>query len=69
MADLRAYASLITGDKDLAEEAIENWIEASPESKSPPVFDDASSTWVRDRAMHLRAGNILQYYFWKNPAK
>jgi exo-rhamnogalacturonan lyase-like protein len=69
LADLHAYAALSTGKKDYAEDAVEHWIEGSPESKSIPVFLPNNTIWYRDRAMHMRTGHLLQYYFWKQRRK
>ncbi|MHC4916286.1 MAG: hypothetical protein ACYTGB_12420, partial [Planctomycetota bacterium] len=69
LADLHAYAALKAGKEDYADDAIEHWIEASPESKSVPVFLPNNSKWSSRRAMHLRTGHILQYYFWKKGKK
>ncbi len=65
LADLHAYAATVTGKAGYAADAVEHWIEASPESECPPVFLPESSTWTRVKAMHLRTGHILQYHFWK----
>ncbi len=66
LADLHAYVALVTGKKDYAEDAVEHWIEASSESRCPPVFlPKKNSDWSQRSAMHLRAGHLLQYYFWK----
>jgi hypothetical protein len=69
LADLHAYAALVTGKAGYADDAVEHWIQASPESESPPVFLLDNSTWSREKAMHLRTGHLLQYYFWKKGAK
>jgi exo-rhamnogalacturonan lyase-like protein len=69
MADLHAYVALKTGKADYADDAVEHWIEGFPESKCPPVFLPNNSQWSRRGAMHLRAGHILQYYFWKRGKK
>ncbi|HOX06879.1 MAG TPA: hypothetical protein PK280_10795 [Planctomycetota bacterium] len=69
LADLHAYAAAAAGKPEYAKDAVEHWIEASPESDCPPVFLPESSTWTREKAMHLQTGHILQYYFWKQGAK
>ncbi len=69
MADLHAYVALKSGKADYADDAVEHWLEASPESKCPPVFLPGNSQWSRRRAMHMRAGHLLQYYFWKKDKK
>jgi hypothetical protein len=69
LADLHAYAALVTGKTDYADDGVEHWIEASRESESPPVFMLDNSTWMREKAMHLRTGHLLQYYFWKKAKK
>lgn len=68
LAGLHAYGALETGKADYAADAIEHWIEASPESECPPVFLPDNSTWTREKAMHLRAGHLLQYALWKRAA-
>jgi hypothetical protein len=68
LADLHAYGALAAAKPEYAKDAIEHWIEASPESESPPVFLPGNSTWNREKAMHLRTGHLLQYYFWKKGA-
>jgi hypothetical protein len=68
LAGLHAYGALAAGKPDYADDAVEHWIEASPESECPPVFLPESSTWTREKAMHLRAGHLLQYAFWKRAA-
>jgi PcRGLX-like N-terminal RIFT barrel domain len=65
LADLHAYVALKTGKEDYGEDAAELWIEGSPEGKCPPVFLKDNTRWSTRRAMHMRAGHILQYYFWK----
>jgi len=69
LADLHAYVGLKTRRAGYADDAIEHWIEAFPESKSPPVFLPGNSQWSRAAAMHLRAGHLLQYGFWKRARK
>ncbi len=69
LADLHAYGALAGGKSEYAKDAVEHWIEASPESESPPVFLPGNSTWNRVKAMHLRTGHLLQYCFWKQGAK
>jgi len=69
LADLHAYGALAAGKPEYAKDAVEHWIEASPESERPPVFLPDSSTWTREKAMHLRTGHLLQYYFWQKGAK
>lgn len=68
LADLFAYGALIKEKPEWAKEAIDQWLAASPESKTPPIFLNGSSTWTKDSAMDLQAGNVLQYYFWKKNA-
>jgi exo-rhamnogalacturonan lyase-like protein len=65
LADLNAYVALKTGNKDYLDEAIEHWISAFPESKSPPVYLPANSQWSRRKAMFMRTGHLLQYAHWK----
>ena len=69
LADLHAYVALRTNKADYAEDAVEHWIQAFPESKCPPVFLPGNSQWSRSSARTLRAGHLLQYYFWKRPEK
>jgi hypothetical protein len=69
LADLHAYVSHETGQAAYAEEAVEHWIQASPESRQPPVYQPDNSQWSRRKAMHLRTGHLLQYYFWKKSRK
>jgi hypothetical protein len=69
LADLHAYVALKTGEKKYIEDGVEHWIEASPESKCPPVYMPDNSQWSRRQGMHLRAGHLLQYYFWKKGKK
>jgi hypothetical protein len=69
LADLHAYVALKTGQENYADDAVEHWLEASPESKNLPVYLPGNSVWSRQHAMHLRAGHILQYYFWKKGTK
>jgi PcRGLX-like N-terminal RIFT barrel domain/PcRGLX-like protein central beta sandwich domain len=69
LADLHAFVALKTGKSDYADDAVEHWIEASPESKLQPVFLPNNSKWTERKAMHLRAGHLLQYYFWKKGKK
>ncbi len=69
LADLHAYVALVTGKSDYADDATEHWIEASSESKCPPVYQGKkNSIWPGRAVMHLRAGHLLQYYFWKKKA-
>jgi hypothetical protein len=68
LADLFAYGALTKEKPEWAKEAIDQWLAASPESKTPPIFLKGSSTWTKDSAMDLQAGNVLQYYFWKKNA-
>jgi PcRGLX-like N-terminal RIFT barrel domain/PcRGLX-like protein central beta sandwich domain len=70
LADLHAYVALVTGKTNYVDDAIEHWIEASAESKCPPLFlGNKNSTWHKRSVMHLRAGHLLQYYFWKKKGK
>jgi exo-rhamnogalacturonan lyase-like protein len=70
LADLHAYVALKTGKSDYADDAVEHWIEASSESKCPPVYQGKkNSIWPGRAVMHLRAGHLLQYYFWKKNGK
>jgi PcRGLX-like protein central beta sandwich domain/PcRGLX-like N-terminal RIFT barrel domain len=69
LADLHAYVALKTGKSDYADDAVEHWIEASPESKELPVYQPGNSKWTERKSMHMRAGNILQWYFWKKSKK
>ena len=70
LADLHAYVALVTGKSDYADDAVEHWIEASPESKCPPVYvGKKNSIWPGRAVMHLRSGHLLQYYFWKKGKK
>jgi len=65
LADLNAYVALKTGKADYVENAVEHWIEAFPESKCPPVYLPRNSQWSRRKAMFMRTGHLLQYYYWK----
>jgi len=69
LADLHAYVALKTGKADYADDAVEHWIEASSESKCPPLYLPGNSQWSKAGAMHLRTGHLLQYYFWKKGRK
>jgi len=65
LADLHAYVALKTGLEDYADDAVEHWLQASPESLCPPVYLPDNTKWSERSAMHLRAGHVLQFYFWK----
>jgi hypothetical protein len=65
LADLHAYVALRTGKADYGDDAVDLWLEGSPEGKCPPVYLPGNTRWSTRRAMHLRAGHILQYYAWK----
>jgi PcRGLX-like protein central beta sandwich domain/PcRGLX-like N-terminal RIFT barrel domain len=65
LADLKAYVGMVTGKSDYADDALEHWIEAWPESKSLPAFQPRNSIWSKRTALYLRAGHLLQYYYWK----
>jgi hypothetical protein len=65
LADLHAYVALKTGDEDYGDDALEHWLEASPESDCPPVYLPDNTKWSERSAMHLRAGHVLQHYFWR----
>jgi hypothetical protein len=65
LADLHAYVALKTGNRELLDDAVEQWIMAFPESKSPPVYLPNNSQWSRRKAMFMRAGHLLQYAHWK----
>ncbi len=67
LADLNAYVALKTGKSDYLDRAVQHWIAAFPESKSPPVYLPANSQWSRRAAMILRTGHLLQYAHWKRP--
>jgi hypothetical protein len=69
LADLHAYVALKSGQANYAEDAVEHWIEGSPESKCYPVFLPNNSQWSRRAGMHMRTGHWLQYYFWKKGKK
>jgi uncharacterized protein YyaL (SSP411 family) len=69
LADLNAYVAIKSTEGDYADAAVEHWISGFPESKSPPVYQPRNSQWSRRKAMHLRAGHVLQYYFWKKSKK
>jgi len=68
LADLNAYVALETGNGEYLDNALEQWITAFPESKSPPVFLPDNSQWSRRAATFLRAGHLLQYAHWKRKA-
>lgn len=68
LADLNAYIAMTAGKADYAEEAMENWIKAFPESASPTVFLPNNSAWHREKAMHMRTGHWLQFHYWKQTA-
>jgi PcRGLX-like N-terminal RIFT barrel domain/PcRGLX-like protein central beta sandwich domain len=69
LADLYGYVALKTGNTDYGEDGAELWLEASPESKCPPVYTPDNTKWTERSAMYLRAGHVLQYYFWKQGLK
>jgi hypothetical protein len=69
LSDMHAFVAMQTGKEDYADDALEHWLEAAPESKCPPVFLKRNSIWNRRAGMHLRAGHLLQYYFWKKSRK
>jgi exo-rhamnogalacturonan lyase-like protein len=69
LADLHAYTALVLDRADLADDAVELYIEGAPESASPPVYLPANSQWSRRSAMYLRSGHLLQYCFWKKQGK
>jgi PcRGLX-like protein central beta sandwich domain/PcRGLX-like N-terminal RIFT barrel domain len=69
LADLHGYVALVTGKSDYADDGVEHWIEASPESKFIPVFQRNNSKWTERKAMHMRTGHLLQRYFWKKGKK
>jgi len=67
LANLNAYVALHTveNNETYADNAVEFWIQGFPESKCPPVYLPGNSQWTRRKAMWMRTGHLLQYYFWK----
>jgi hypothetical protein len=69
LADMDAYVALKTGKAEYAGKATEHWLQASPEGKCPPVWLPNNAVWAERVGMHLRAGHLLEYYFWKKGRK
>lgn len=70
LASLNAYVALNAkeGADTYIANAKEFWISGFPESKCPPVFLPNNSVWSRQKAMWMRTGHLLQYYYWKKKA-
>jgi uncharacterized protein YyaL (SSP411 family) len=70
LADLEAYVAGTTGKADYADAAVDHWIQAFPESSTPPVYIPRHSQWSHNASTYLHAGRLLEYYFWKHkPAR
>lgn len=66
LAGLHAYIAIASKKPELLEQAVEDWITASPEDKEIPVFLPGNSVWADIKSMHMRSGHLLQYGLWKS---